>query len=171
MKFNKQNIKDKKPQFGKVEFDKQQNWSDQITFLDSHPEGLTDVHPEKLRYFLKAAHRRGSLAQWAKNVIADMQATFHKNEISLITFMGFGKNTDSYPWHKDKMDVFLVQVLGDVSIKVENSFAEEKPILFSPGECVYIPRGTHHHVMPSSSRVTFSFGVERDPDPATYITN
>jgi|SRR5210317_2296455 len=169
MIFDKRHIQDKKPQFGKVEFDKKPSWDSMVKFLDTHPENLVDTHPEKLRYFLKAAHRRGSLDKWAKDIIDDMAKMFHKNEISLITFLGFGKQTDSYPWHKDKMDVFLVQVLGDVMLKVENSFAEEKAIIFSPGDCVYIPRGVHHHIIPSSSRVTFSFGVERDPDPCTYI--
>lgn len=169
MIFDKEKIANKIPHFGKVTFDVEPTWDDAIKFLDTHPEHLIDTHTTKMRVFLKNAHKRGSLERWAKDIVKQMSEIFYENEISLITFLGVGKNTDSYPWHKDKMDVFLVQVLGDVLLKVENSFAEEKSIIFSPGDCVYIPRGTHHHVIPQRSRVTFSFGVEREPDPATYV--
>jgi len=161
---------DKVPQFGKVEFGRTPTWDDQMRFLDTHPSELIDTNTKKMRVFLKSAHLRPSLERWAKDIISEMKEIFYKNDISLITFLGVGKNTDSYPWHKDKMDVFLVQVLGDVLLRVENTFAEDNAIIFSPGDCVYIPRGTHHHVIPQNSRVTFSFGVEREIDPATYVT-
>ena len=170
MIFDKQKIRDKLPHLSKIRFrGEEASWDNTIKLLDTHPEELINVHPEKLRYYLKSAHKRPSLEPWAKSVISNMQTVFHQNEISLIGFLGFGKNTDSYPWHKDKMDVFLVQVQGSVNIKVENTLSEQEPILFSRGDCVYIPRGTHHHIIPSASRVTFSFGVEGELDPSTYV--
>jgi ribosomal protein L16 Arg81 hydroxylase len=38
-----------------------------------------------------------------------------------------------------------------------------------PGDAIWIPRGTFHHVSPRSGRVGFSFGVEGKPEPSTYI--
>jgi mannose-6-phosphate isomerase-like protein (cupin superfamily) len=167
--FDQENIRRKVPKFGKVTFNKDQTWDEAMKFYDTHPKDLIDVNTEKMRVYLKSAHLRGSLDVWAKDIIKEMRKVFHRNNITLINFLGFGHDTDSYPWHKDKMDVFLVQVLGNVNLKVEHTFCEETPIIFTPGDCVYIPRGTHHHIMPSQSRVTFSFGVEGDVDPSTYV--
>jgi mannose-6-phosphate isomerase-like protein (cupin superfamily) len=65
------------------------------------------------------------------------------------------------------MDVFLVQVISTVGLKVEH-INDEEPFDFEPGMFVYLPRGTHHQVFPRVSRVSFSFGVEGDPDPSKY---
>lgn len=140
-----------------------------MLFLDTHPEDLLDYHHDKMRFFLKNAHHRGSSPVFAKSVASSMSEIFHKNRITNIAFMGFGKDCKSYPWHADKMDVFLVQVLGDIEIRVENTEWEETPKKFNVGDCVYIPRGTHHQIITGKSRVTFSFGVEQEPDPSTYI--
>ena len=43
----------------------------------------------------------------------------HTRHITNIAFTGFGQESDSYPWHKDSMDVFLVQVIGTIGLKVE----------------------------------------------------
>lgn len=167
MNFDTDCIKNKRPFFGSLNI--KTSWDEEMQFLDSHPEKLIDTHPEKLRYYLKASHSRPSLSDWAKNVISGMEKTFYENDISLIKFLGFGQNTDSYPWHADKMDVFLVQAIGTPMISVEKTSSEKTPIKFPPGKCVYIPRGTHHWVQPQGSRVTYSFGVERQPDPCTYV--
>ena len=45
--------------------------------------------------------------------------TLHVNKITNIAFSGFGRASGSYPWHKDSMDVFLVQVISTVGLKVE----------------------------------------------------
>jgi len=147
----------------------QWTWEDALHFLDTHPEGLIDHHPDKMRFFLKNSHKRASSPRFAKDVVKEMEEVFTQNKITNISFMGFGADTDSYPWHKDRMDVFLVQVLGDISIRVENTDYETVPKTFRPGDCVYIPRGTHHQIIAGKSRVTFSFGVEQDPDPSTYL--
>ena len=86
--------------------------------------------------------------------------------ITNIGFTGFGQESDSYPWHKDSMDVFLVQVISTIGLKVEGfnnneefdfkaimSGFQEEPIIKSI------------HV----SRVTFSFGVGGKPDPSIYF--
>ena len=65
------------------------------------------------------------------------------------------------------MDVFLVQVISTVGLKVEG-INNNEPFDFKLGMYVYLPRGTHHQVFPKISRVSFSFGVEGDPDPSMY---
>jgi len=93
---------------------------------------------------------------------------FPQNTITNICFMGLGPDTESYPRHTDKMDVFLVQSIGKVNIIVEN-FMNEIEVDLYPGDFIYIPRGTAHQIIPEGSRVTMSFGVEGEPDPATYV--
>ena len=167
MNFNLEKIANKLPFFDFLEIDS--SWEKEISFLDSHPKKLIDTHPKKLRYYLRNSDQRGSLDPWAKDIINEMKEVFEKNHISLIKFLGFGVSTESYPWHADKMDVFLVQAIGHVMIKVENTLSENYPMPFLPGECVFVPRGTHHQIIPQGSRVTYSFGVEFEPDPSTYI--
>ena len=155
------------PHWGTVAVD--WTWQDALNYLDTHPEDKRDHHPDKMRFFLTQCDKRPSSPQFAKNIVLEMKSFFHKNPISNIMFMGFGQDNESYPWHKDKMDVFLVQVLGDVQIRMENTEWSDTPRDFKMGDCVYIPRGTHHQIITGKSRVTFSFGVEKQPDPSTYI--
>ena len=117
-----------------------------------------------LMLFILAAVR-----QSLQNIYEEMQEVFslHENKITNIAFSGFGRASGSYPWHKDSMDVFLVQVISTVGLKVEH-INNEEPFDFEPGMFVYLPRGTHHQVFPRVSRVSFSFGVEGDPDPSKY---
>mgnify|MGYP003109921412 CR=1 FL=1 len=145
------------------------SWPSAIKFLDTMPESHIDYHHDKMRFFLKSAHKRGSSPRFSRDIHEKMSSVFWKNPITNIMFYGFGSDCESYPWHKDRMDVFLVQVLGDIQIRVENTEWENEPKTFSVGECVFIPRGTHHQIITGKSRVTFSFGVEGEPDPSTYI--
>lgn len=160
-------IKNKTPLWGRT--NASWSWDSAFKFLDNHPKHLCDKHYEKVRIFLKSCERRPSQPQFAKDIVNGMRKVFHQNPISNYMFFGFGNETDSYPWHADKMDVFLVQVKGDVMIKVQNTQWSDTPRKFEVGDCVYIPRGTHHQVIAGKSRLTFSFGVEFEPDPATYI--
>lgn len=144
------------------------SWDHAMTFLDTHPAELIDRNDIKQRYFLKQAHQRASSPAWSKEIVSFMQQIFYQNTITNIVFLGIGPDTDSYPYHADKMDVFLVQALGNIGLKIEG-FMGEKVIPFSPNSIAYIPRGTHHQIIPYESRCTFSFGVELEPDPSTYV--
>lgn len=166
--FDNLKVRSKTPVFGRIE-KVNWDWERALKFLDSHPEDQIDHHKEKMRFFLKRTHARGTQPKFAHEICKVMQRNFWKNEITNIAFFGFGKDCESYPWHKDRMDVFLVQVLGDIEIRVENTEYSEIPYKFKTGDCVYIPRGTHHQIITGKSRVTFSFGVEGQPDPSTYI--
>lgn len=147
------------------------NWDDHLHMMDTHPDEHIDANSKKFRIGLNNFHSRPSAPEFAKHVVEEMSETFSLHgdlrKITNIAFTGFGKESDSYPWHKDSMDVFLMQVIGTVGLKVEGLFDEE--VDFKPGDYVWIPRGTHHQVFPRRSRVSFSFGVEGDPDPSTYF--
>jgi len=163
-------IAEKKFFFGKLDIDLNFDWNDYIDLMDSHPEKLYDRNTTKFRIGLNSFHSRPSAPVFARQIVEEMQEFFplHNTKITNIAFSGFGRNSDSYPWHADRMDVFLVQVLNKIEFRLEG-FNNEDPIWFCPGDFVWIPRGTHHQIIPHDSRVTFSFGVEGDPDPCTYF--
>lgn len=158
--------------FGSVKMEKAPTWDEEINYLDAYPEDLIDANSKKFRMFLKSCLPNSGgkqLYPWSKELALDMCEKFRKNHITLIKFYGFGKDSDSYPWHKDKMDVLLVQALGTVELKIENTAYTDKGRIFRPGHAVWIPRGTHHQVVASGSRLTYSYGVEGEPNPTTYI--
>lgn len=165
-------IAEKRPFQGKLPFNMEEayDWNQYMHMLDTHPENLYDTNTSKMRIGLNNFHSRPSAPEFAKKIEAEMQDVFalHGNKITNIAFSGFGYASDSYPWHKDKMDVFLVQVISTVQLKVEGVNNEEF-FDFKPGDFIWIPRGTHHQVVPQISRVTFSFGVEGNPDPSIYF--
>jgi len=148
------------------------NWNQHMDLLDNHPDNLIDANSTKFRIGLNSFHMRSSAPDFARDIVNEMADVFSlhgdKRSITNIAFTGFGKESDSYPWHKDSMDVFLVQVIGTVGLKVEGHNNDEE-FDFEPGMYVWIPRGTHHQVLPRKSRVSFSFGVEGHPDPSTYF--
>lgn len=166
-----ENIRTKTPFVGKLPFNMREtyNWNEYMHMMDSHPDDLYDRNSDKMRIGLNSFHSRGSAPDFAKKIYEEMQDVFalHSNKITNIAFSGFGRDSGSYPWHKDSMDVFLVQVISTVGLKVEG-INNNEPFDFEPGMYVYLPRGTHHQVFPKISRVSFSFGVEGDPDPSMY---
>jgi hypothetical protein len=165
-------IAEKKFFFGKLPFDmsSEYDWNKHMVLLNSHPEESTDSNSKKFRIGLNGFHARPSAPQFARDIEQEMQDVFalHGNKITNIAFTGIGRNSDSYPWHKDAMDVFLVQVLSSVQMRVEGHNNDE-PFWFHPGDYVWLPRGTHHQVIPHECRVSFSFGVEGEPDPSIYF--
>ena len=165
-------IANKRVFFGKlpINISEEFDWTRYMDLMDNHPEDMYDRNTRKFRIGLNNFHSRPSAPPFAKKIVDEMKEVFslHSNNITNIAFSGFGLNSDSYPWHKDGMDVFLVQVLNAIELRVEG-VNEEKDFWFTPGEYVWIPRGTHHRITPHKSRVTFSFGVEGGPDPADYF--
>jgi len=168
-----ENIGTKTPFVGNLPFDMEETygWDQFMKMMDSHPDDLYDRNSDKMRIGLNSFHSRGSSPEFAKNIYCELEDVFSlhsdKRNITNIAFSGFGRESGSYPWHKDGMDVFLVQVISTVGLKVEG-INNEEPFDFKPGMYVYLPRGTHHQVFPKVSRVSFSFGIEGDPDPSMY---
>lgn len=171
MKLDLEKIQNKIPYFGSTRLTPVPTWDDEMIYLDKHPIDRSNSKSEKIRIYLTHClqNEKNKLSPWAEEVALDMAELFRKNPISLIKFYGFGPESDSYPWHKDTMDVLLVQAIGTVQIKVEGTDYENNPRVFRPGHSVWLPRGIHHQVIASSSRLTYSYGVEDSPDPAEYI--
>jgi len=167
--FDDPRIKEGKSFFSNVKLDPIPTWETELKFLDDHPEDFVDTNTKKFRFFLKSCTHENKLQAWSQELALDLSEAFRKNPITLIKFYGFGVDSDSYPWHADKMDVFLVQSVGDVLLKIENTPYETNGKMFRPGHCVWIPRGTHHQVVTRGSRVTYSYGVEGEPNPINYL--
>ena len=165
---------------------KEYSWNDIMGLIDTHPSELYDWNREKQRLGMNSFHRRPSAPKFAKDVFEELEnfiipKTPKKEEyekgapqITNIAFCGFGQYSGSYPRHKDSMDVFLIQVINDCKITIgydEKPTAKDEIRVMQPGDAVWIPRGTWHQLEPRTSRVTFSFGFESDPDcdPSTFI--
>ena len=131
-----------------------QNWTTIVNMIDSHPNDLVKREPNKNRIMLNDLHQRQSVKPIVKQIISLLQDICPDKTITNIAFMGFGKH-ESYPLHRDNMDVLLLQVKGRIKLVVE-----EINKVMIPGDVVYIPRGTDHEITPLQSRVTYSFGIE-----------
>jgi len=162
------------------------SWDKIMRMIDTHPVDLYDWNSDKNRLGLNSFHHRPSAPHFAKEIVEEMEHTFvhpapkkfeyekGPPQITNIAFVGFGQNSGSYPRHKDSMDVFLVQVINECKITIgeeEQPRNSDQTVVMKPGDCVWIPRGTWHHLEPTVSRVTFSFGFESDPDtdPKNFI--
>ena len=165
-------LSEKRSFFGRlpIEISDHYDWNKHIDMIDSHPASSTVLKHDKFRIALNSLHCRTSSPEFANGVQKEMEEVFgfDGHPITNIAFTGFGKENQSYPRHADRMDVFLLQVLGEIEMKLENHNDEESFFL-RPGEYVWIPRGTHHQIIPHKCRVTFSFGVEGEPDPSLYF--
>ena len=185
---NIESIRNKRHWWGRVEDVVGYTWDDMINLVDTHPQELYDWNREKNRLGCNSFHIRPSAPKIAKHIVREMEDFFvepapkkFKDEyekgppqITNIAFCGFGQNSGSYPRHKDSMDVFLLQILNECKITIgyteEPTDADETRVM-TPGDCVWLPRGTWHQLEPTVSRVTFSFGFESDPDcdPKDFI--
>jgi mannose-6-phosphate isomerase-like protein (cupin superfamily) len=160
------------------------NWDLMMSLIDSHPKSLWNWNGEIRWLGLNDFHKRDLSPDITKNIVAEMEEIFVKNspkkkqhemcpqQISNIAFVGIGPHSGSFSRHKDMMDVLLYQAIGKVPITIgKNEEPSEKDlqITLNPGDYVWIPRGWWHKLNPINSRVTFSFGVEGDFDPATYV--
>lgn len=163
-------IANKQPFMGKLDIEIDYTWDQHIDMIDTHPREKVDQRSEKMRIGLNAFHARPSAPKFAHDIIAQMQDYFmvEPARVTNIAFAGFGRDSGSYPWHKDSMDVFLVQVKNSIQLRVEG-INNDKPMWFRPGDYVWLPRGTHHQVLPHDSRITFSFGIETKSDPSVMF--
>lgn len=162
------------------------DWNRMMHLVNTHPKDLYDWNREKQRLGMNRFHHRPSAPSIAKDIVSDMEEFFSKRapkkeeyekgppQITNIAFCGFGQSSGSYPRHKDRMDVFLLQVIGEVPIRIgysEKKSNDDDVRVMKPGDIVWLPRGTWHHLTPKDSRVNFSFGFESDmdTDPALWL--
>ena len=181
---HREEIRNKQVWWSEISF--QWDWNGMMNLIDTHPEKLYDWNREKNRLGCNSFHLRPSAPAFAKELVEEMREFFvdpapkkfeyvkGEPQITNIAFCGFGQSSGSYPRHKDNMDVFLVQVIGECKITIgenEEPRNADQTVVMKPGDCVWIPRGTWHQLEPSVSRVTFSFGFESDPDtdPKNFI--
>jgi mannose-6-phosphate isomerase-like protein (cupin superfamily) len=181
-----ESIRAKKHWWGRLEDIVGYDWNHMMYMIDTHPSKLYDWNREKNRLGCNEFHRRPSTPTIAKVVHKEMEEFFvdpapKKDEyvkgppqITNIAFVGFGQDSGSYPRHKDSMDVFLLQAIGECKITIgynEEPRNADETVIMKPGDCVYLPRGTWHQLQPTISRVTFSFGFESDPDtdPSFFV--
>ena len=175
---------------GDIDYD----WYKFAKLVATHPHPKTKWTDDKKRVELSYADTRPSLPTFAHDIVNNLGATFPENTPTLVAFAGFTSDHQSISIHRDIMDVFYVQVVGEVRWEIwEPSAAwfkglekdvEGEASLFniqpdqgtkiweknlSPGDAVWVPRGVWHQVIPFGPRIGFSFGLEGQPDPSTYI--
>lgn len=61
----------------------------------------------------------------------------------------------SHGWHNDISDVYYWQQQGQVKFKVYDE--KEYTYIMKPGDCIFIPPGMYHDVIPLTARVGISF--------------
>lgn len=162
----------------KTHFDIEFSWDRMMHLLDTHPTKHLKWKEDKQKVEIEKVHRRPSAPVISKDMVSVMHDIFipnaplpkqYNSQITNIAFVGFGVGSGSYPNHKDTMDVFLIQMLGEIDITI----SETDTHTMKQGDAVWIPRGTYHQIHTKGSRVTFSFGVETGRasvcDPATYV--
>lgn len=179
-----QDVRDKQFHFfgNKVKID--YTWYKFLRLLKTQPDRILDFNDEAQRFTLSALETRGSTPKFAKQIISDLEETFYQNPITLIGFGGLDMDHRSFQVHRDGMDVLYVQVLGNIEWSIWESYNYEVDAFYPhhhwegkkiwqqtmiPGDAIWIPRGTYHHVHPLSARLGFSFGVEKRPDPSEYV--
>tara|TARA_R110002072_G_scaffold283809_1_gene447434 strand:- start:111 stop:689 length:579 start_codon:yes stop_codon:yes gene_type:complete len=161
------------------------NWDRFIKLHDTHPPELLHGNANKKNYALHNFLHRGSAPKHLKKMAKALQGMFYKNKVSLIVFGSWGCNAQSFNIHRDNMDVIYMQGLGEVNLSIwkENvpmtannvDYGEkEKLVMVQKNkmkmyDSIWIPRGTFHLIEPINTRVGFSFGIEGDVDPSTYI--
>tara|TARA_B110000977_G_scaffold67767_1_gene91996 strand:- start:434 stop:1018 length:585 start_codon:yes stop_codon:yes gene_type:complete len=163
------------------------NWDRFIKLYDTHPPQLVHGNVNKKNYGLHNFLDRSSTPKYLKNMSKALQDIFYKNKVSLIAFGSWGCTAQSFNIHRDTMDVIYMQGLGEtnlsiwkekvpMTVTVNNVDHGEKEKLdmvqknkMKMHDTIWIPRGTFHLIEPINTRVSFSFGIEGDIDPSTYI--
>lgn len=156
-------------------------WDNIIHLLDSHPEDMKKTNKNKNNFNLIGMEKRQSSPEFCKTFMKDLKELFPRNNITSHIFGGIG-NHQSFDIHRDAMDVLYLQTIGKVELSIwkektpsnQDNITENQGELLirkklHPGHLVWIPRGTFHLIEPLESRIAFSFGVEGEPDPSTYV--
>jgi hypothetical protein len=161
-----------------------------VKYVATHPSVHTPDQTRnvwrdaKQSIHLAECQTRGSTPTFATDHLKEMRDVFQpRNVISLVMFCGMTDQSRSFDIHCDDMDVFYVQVEGEITWQIwepldnarSSKLTHENARLVSeqfmePGDAVWVPRYTYHQVIPHAApRVGYSFGVEKGPDPSTYV--
>lgn len=178
-----QSVRDRKVHdFGNIIDVSDYDWYRFVKLIATHPNRNVVFTDPKQRVEIKECVQRPALPRFAKNIILTLNETFYDpgNVTTLVILGGFDASHKSFGIHKDVMDVFYVQVLGEINWSIWETDSPNPRIeesegkqvwkdKFTPGRAIWIPRGTFHNIEPLSARVGFSFAIEKHPDPSTYI--
>lgn len=155
---------------------------DMVNLYRTHPRGkhndMVMVNSHKKRIDLKDFGKRSSAPPPLQDVLRDLrQYCPEENRVTSIAFMGLTADSESFDIHCDRMDVYYVQVIGQVTwtfwdirdgieivAKPKDGTIIEQRVL-NPGDAVWVPRGVFHHVTVTEPRVGVSYGIEGPVDP------
>jgi hypothetical protein len=75
------------------------------------------------------------------------------NVKELHVYLSFVKKSSTFGRHCDKMDVIIVQSIGNMLY----SFDDGSEVIMNPGDSLFIPKGVYHNPIVFEPRVTLSF--------------
>ena len=78
----------------------------------------------------------------------------YKTDVSL--YLSFYPSASSHGIHRDAADVFHWQQVGYAKWTVYDTGKQEH--ILSPGDCIYVPTGMYHSVVPLTARAGITFG-------------
>ena len=153
------------------------DWNLMVNLFDNHPMNKVGGNVTKMNYTLLQFERRPSAPKQLLNMVEQLKKKFHKNTISLICFGSFGKTAQIYMQGLGEVDLSIWKWIGKDGIRLPDNIDHDRDTnvkqvfkkRFKKYDIIWIPRGTYHLIQPVGTRVGFSFGVEGDPDPSTYI--
>ena len=119
------------------------------TYVSEHLRWIADAHEVLPTYIMTGEPRTDyplSLAQ-AWHEIKSVT-----NALRMDVLISFAKNSQTYGRHNDTMDVLITQAIGQMSYKFDDGVTH----VLSPGDAIFIPKGTYHDPITTGPRVTLS---------------
>lgn len=181
-------IRDKQWTLLRYDGDIRFTWDDYIHLVN---ENFHRTEKNKInkhgRVLVTCVESAPSRPMFARDILDKMNKFFVNNTSSCHIFSGIVNDSGSFPVHKDGMDVLYLQVKNSITWKIYphkdgSRYNTNKDLkitppaerscfsrTLNPGDMMWVPRGTYHQVVTTEPRVGFSFGVEGDTDPCTYI--
>lgn len=100
-------------------------------------------------------------------ILSEIKNNNPNNIYSAHMYISLSKESKTFGKHKDKSDVWYWQCIGSTEWKIFQSH-ETMSYILKPGDIIYVPKETFHDVIPLSSRVGISFGLDYKPIKLTY---
>jgi len=97
---------------------------------------------------------------WPVHELAQEIANNHNDEpITIHTYISFKEDSKTFGKHKDDIDVYFLNAIGQTQFIVWEDDTEYEYHL-EPGDLLYIPAGLYHSTSPITPRVGLSYGIE-----------
>ena len=150
-------VKEGKPYFGHVELQGEYDWSTIHTLLNHKLDYKTNS--DWKRHTIHISPSKEYLIVDCKIIADKMREIFSDHDIDSQVFAN-KENGLSTPSHQDIMDVFFLQLVGNIT-----TIGKE----LKPGEWAWYPRGYFHEINHSGGpRISLSIGVNRLKDEPLY---